>query len=362
MSRGGVALASECGQLGDAPVLAVSVEKAKEAAFNRLVLTQLGDLGFQEFGVLSREGETFYLQRSRPAAKPSAESPLKPPSKPVTEEFPKKPPAAPSAATGAVPTYKQGYDDSLAVVIGIDKYANWSPLAYAVSDAESIREHLRSTGFNTISFLVDEQATKTNIITALGDLLKVKAKANDRVVVFFAGHGYTEISSDGTRSGFIVPADGASSDPSTFISLDRLGELARNIPAKHVFFLMDSCFSGGLVRFRGEIGPAPRFTAEMSVKDVLAKTRFPVRQVLTCGGEGERVMEKSGHGICTKVIADGLAGEADLNGDGYVVANELSRFAAVRVQEISGGLQNPQFGYLEQKSPVLGEMVLKFAN
>lgn len=341
ISTQGVNQTEQCGQVGDASVLAVSVGRGQEVAFNRLVLTGSASGGLKDLDVAAREGNVIFFRRAAPAPTPKGKSTPLPP--------------APEAG------YRPGYDNSWAVVVGINKYGQWPRLEHAVTDAENMRDSLQRLGFELVTAVLDESATKQNILNTVGELLRAKAKINDRVLVFFAGHGHTEIRKDGTRVGYIVPVDGKPSDPSSYISMEQLQALAEGIPVKHLFFVMDSCFSGGLVRFRGEIGPAPRFYPELAIRDILAKTRYPVRQVFTCGREGEQVMEKDGHGVCTNVILAGLGGEADLNGDGNILANELSRYAAIRVEEQSNGMQHPEFGYLVAKAPVLGDFVVKLA-
>jgi len=332
----GVLQANQCGSVGDASVLAVSVDRNEAPGFERLVFTQLPQHGFPRLQVTSREGNVLFLQGA------TALAPQPKPQRPTE--------------------YKTGYDNSWAVVIGIDRYEHWSPLDHAVSDAKQMQESLAGLGFDLVTTLVDGQATKRQILESLGTALRTKTKANDRVLVFFAGHGHSELRADGTRQGYIVPVDGNPQDTSTYISMETLQDLADVVPAKHFFYVMDSCFSGGLARVRGEMGPAPIFTSESARKDILAKTRFPVRQVLTCGGAGEPVVEKGSHGVCTNVILDGLAGGADLDKDGYILANELSRFTAVRVEEASRGLQHPQFGYLLARADRLGDFVLKLGS
>jgi uncharacterized caspase-like protein len=66
--------------------------------------------------------------------------------------------------------------------------------------------------------------------------------------------------------------------------------------------------------------------------------------VLTAGSEGEQVVEFDGHGLFTKVLLNGLQGEADLNRDNRITASELYQFINPRVLENSHNTQNPVFG------------------
>ena len=96
------------------------------------------------------------------------------------------------------------YDNSWALIIGIDKYENIQRLHYAVDDAESIKDILiNSFGFpvDNVSILINEEATKQNIIKSFSKITK-NAKSNDRVIIFFAGHGETMDLPGGGERGF----------------------------------------------------------------------------------------------------------------------------------------------------------------
>ena len=83
------------------------------------------------------------------------------------------------------------YDNSWALIIGIDKYQNVQNLNYAVKDAESIKDILVDVfdfPIRNITFLKNKEATKQNIIQAFSDITN-KAKERDRVIIYFAGHG-----------------------------------------------------------------------------------------------------------------------------------------------------------------------------
>jgi hypothetical protein len=86
------------------------------------------------------------------------------------------------------PSLESLYNQSYAVIIGINAYDKWPSLEYAVNDAKSIQKRLKDMGFDTIT-LLDNYATRENILKVLGDELPKKVEKNDRVIIFFAGHG-----------------------------------------------------------------------------------------------------------------------------------------------------------------------------
>ena len=97
-------------------------------------------------------------------------------------------------AYGLALTTDDIYDNSHALIIGIDKYQNVRSLDYAVKDAEDIQSMLVDKFHfqqDNIVLLKNEEATKSSIIQEFSNITK-KAESNDRVLIFFAGHGETE--------------------------------------------------------------------------------------------------------------------------------------------------------------------------
>ena len=99
------------------------------------------------------------------------------------------------------------YDKSYAIIIGIDDYQNISNLDYAVNDAESVKEMLInqfSYEEENVKLLINEDANKVNIEQAISDV-SLEAGENDRILVFYAGHGETMPLPDGGEMGYLVP-------------------------------------------------------------------------------------------------------------------------------------------------------------
>jgi len=237
-------------------------------------------------------------------------------------------------------TVTTGYDRSWAIVIGIDDYARWPRLGYAANDAQAIADTLR-TQFDfpssNVIVLKNGEATRNNILAAFHDRLAHGGlNRNDRVFVFFAGHGATQRLASGRELGYIIPVD---SDPERFasdaIAMSDIQNIAESLPAKHVMFVMDACYSGlGLTRGAG----SSTFLRE--------NARRTARQMLTAGGADQQVADSGpdGHSVFTWVLLQALAGQGDLNGDGLITGTELAAYVAPTVSGISQ--QTPAFGSL----------------
>jgi len=250
----------------------------------------------------------------------------------------------PLAEPGGAPRL---YRDSWAVVIGINAYKSWPKLSYAVNDARAVRDTLvRKYGFaaDHITTLLDGDATREAILAALGDSLAdgKKVARDDRVLVFFAGHGVTRKLPSGKSQGYIVPVDAALQNyQSQAISMTNFQDASDAIPAKHLFFVMDACYSGlALTRGGGGARSGDRRQYLMEI------TRRSAREVLTAGGGDEQVADNgpNGHSIFTWTLLQGLEGRADLDGDGAITATELASYVGPGVSSLSR--QTPAFGHM----------------
>ena len=238
-------------------------------------------------------------------------------------------------------TVTTGYEKSWAIVIGIDEYAKWPKLEYASHDAQAIADTLTGQfGFPSSQVIVlkNEQATRNNILAAFHDrLADDRTGRNDRVFVFFAGHGATRQLASGRDLGYIIPVD---SDPNEFatdaIAMTDIQNIAESMRAKHVMFVMDACYSGlGLTRGGASSSSFLRENARRSA-----------RQMLTAGGADQQVADSgpNGHSVFTWVLLQALGGKGDLNGDGLITGTELAAYVAPAVSAVSR--QTPAFGSL----------------
>ena len=238
-------------------------------------------------------------------------------------------------------TFEPKYDKSFALVIGINGYRNVSPLAIAVADAEAVAQILAEEfGFQQekIALMVDEQATRSKILEKF--LSYETVGPNDRLLVFFAGHG---LSVEGQRGpvGYLIPVDGKPVDKSSLIRWDDLTRNAEIIPAKHILFIMDACYSGLAIQRDTGVGEQ-RFVSDML-------QRFS-RQVIAAGKADEPVADGGGptgkNSIFTGHLLEGLQGKA-FNESGVLTASYLMNYVYQKVANDPRSQQTPHFGHLE---------------
>lgn len=150
----------------------------------------------------------------------------------------------------------------LALLVGINAYSpdavGWSPLNGCVTDVQMQEELLvHRFGFNRhdIVTLIDQQATRSGILTAFNDHLIQQAKPGDVVVFHFSGHGSRIVDPnpcENPLNSSIVPID--SPLPENYRTeggevQDIMGRslflLMSALQTEHVTVVLDSCYSGG---------------------------------------------------------------------------------------------------------------------
>jgi len=164
-------------------------------------------------------------------------------------------------------------------------------------------------------------------------------KREDRVFVFYAGHGATRKLPSGRDLGYIIPVDADLNNyQGQAISMTNFQDIAEAIPAKHLLFIMDSCYSGLALTRGGGLSNSSNYLQEIA--------RRVGRQMFTAGGSDEQVADNgpNGHSVFTWTVLQGLDGRADLNGDGIITASELAAYVAPSVSSLSH--QTPSFGNL----------------
>jgi len=252
---------------------------------------------------------------------------------------------------------KDFYKNSWAVLIGIDDYQNVPKLKYAVKDAKALKTTLiDKLGFepDKIIEIYDKNATKQTIIKTLGDILPKKTGPDDRVVVFFAGHGVTEPLPAGGEMGYLVPVDGnLEAKYTTCISMTEINNIAKLSPAKHMLFIVDACY-GGLA---GWLASRAVPLSETTLEYVKKKVKDRGRQLLAAGQKDEQVYESDiwGHSVFTYFLIKALQGGADANNDGIITIHEIFSYVEERVVSETQSRQNPLLRFLPSEGD--GEII-----
>lgn len=134
------------------------------------------------------------------------------------------------------------------LAIGIDDYQHFDKLNNAVKDVEDISALLTEQfGFEKsapcTTILLNEMATRRNIIRQLNKLCEV-VNPEDRVLIFYSGHGYLNPKTD---LGYWIPIEAERGFTADYIANSSVRDLIKAIDCRHILLISDSCFSGELL-------------------------------------------------------------------------------------------------------------------
>lgn len=229
-----------------------------------------------------------------------------------------------------------------AVVIGAARYVSMPLLKYTDDDAYQIYAFLKSPEGgalpdNQIRLLIDEDATRNNILYAMRSVFG-KADANDVVLLYFSGHGiegaFLPIDYDGVKNQLLHT---------------EIRDLLKSTKAKHKIVLADACHSGGLYAMKG------LETIELSkFYKAFEDSKGGTALLMSSKGE-EYSLEDSGlrSGVFSHFVIRGLKGEADQSGDKIVSVQELYNFVYKQVRRYTANVQSPTLtGNFDPRMPI----------
>ena len=129
--------------------------------------------------------------------------------------------------------------------IGIDQYEAFPNLNNAVKDVQDFKAVLEERyELDEPILLFNEQATRQGIIREL-DKLERKAKPEDKVIIYYSGHGHL----DHKKRGYWIPYDAQEDYTDQYVRNGTIKDYLQDIVAQHILLLSDACFSGALFDF-----------------------------------------------------------------------------------------------------------------
>jgi hypothetical protein len=189
-----------------------------------------------------------------------------------------------------------------ALLVGIDAYPA-APLSGCVADAQLMEKVLATNEDGSPNFACrvltapHNRVERTDLKQALEQLFRDKV---DVALLHFSGHGTVN-----NLGGYLVTQDAKRYDEG--VAMTDVLTLANNSKAEEVVIFLDCCHSGAL-------GQIP------SVDNEKAVLREGV-SILTASRDSQVAVEKSGHGLVTAMVSDGLlGGAADVCGDVSIAA------------------------------------------
>ena len=222
-----------------------------------------------------------------------------------------------------------------AVVVGVGRYTSMPSLKFTDDDAFRFYSFLKSPEGgalpeNQIEILVDESATRDNIIKTMRTMF-LKADANDVVVMYFSGHGL---------EGCFLPVDFDGFNNK--LRHEEVKQIFKSSKAKHKLCIADACHSGSLNYGQGLASKGPATVSLKRFYQAFEDADGGIALLMSSQSE-ELSLEDHGlrQGVFTYYVLQGLKGKADNNSDKLVTIKELYNYVYKSVREYTAGMQTP---------------------
>ncbi|MEL7331976.1 MAG: caspase family protein [Cyanobacteria bacterium J06560_2] len=252
------------------------------------------------------------------------------------------------------------FEQSLAVVIGIDQYEQGiSSLRTAVTDASAIAQTLQDTHGYEVITLLDHSAQLTDIQSLIQATLPTQLTANSRLIFYFAGHGIAQDGDNGP-AGYLIPQNAQPGKVESYLPMAELHDALTALPCRHFLAVFDCCFAGA---FRWSSTRDIDFVPEVIHRERYDRYRQdPAWQVITSAAYDQKAMdvlslrddrgELSGcHSPFATALLAALQGGADTSppaqnghpaGDGVITATELYLYLRDSVEALTEGQSKRQ--------------------
>lgn len=193
----------------------------------------------------------------------------------VTEVQPDKSPDKPAVSNPKQTLATAASGNFYALLIGVSAYKDERlNLDKPEQDATALKNILVSKyTFEDSTITILFSPTREKILEELYRLRK-KVKANDNLLIFYAGHGYFDKDAD---QGYWWPSDAKPNNPANWLSNSDLREQIKSIKSKHTLLISDACFSGGIFKTRD----VTSFTD--APNDIQQLYKMPSRRAMTSG-------------------------------------------------------------------------------
>ena len=199
-----------------------------------------------------------------------------------------------------------------ALVIGNNNYQHLEKLDAAENDAKVIADVLKNKyGFKVNLLLNADYDTTVNSLFAITS----KLKKNDNLLIYYAGHGELD---KAENRGYWLPVDASYELRSKWVSNQRIVDRVKATKAKHVLLMIDSCFSGALMRG----GNLIKRDISIDEKYILRLKNKKTRLVITSGGN-EPVIDSDGgsHSLFAYKLIETLKQNKDVINSQYLFEN-----------------------------------------
>lgn len=189
-----------------------------------------------------------------------------------------------------------GFRKSHALVVGITAYGNgFTALRNAAADALEIAGCLARQGYD-VTTLIDGTATRDALLHEIHERLPGAVASEDRLLVYFAGHGVALNGDDGPE-GYLIPRDARVQVVDSYVRMRALNDAITALTCRHVLAILDCCFAGSFrwSATRDVAGARDSVTgpARLYQQQYERFVRDPAWQVITSSGADQEALDFS---------------------------------------------------------------------
>jgi uncharacterized caspase-like protein len=293
----------------------------------------LAELGVEAdaslFHATEPDDEEWFRAQSRSHQLISREAAHRPPAAarpPSPGEIPIPLPPPPSQIVPPVVKQVLPFGPYHALVIGAGDYQYLPAVATAEDDADAVASLLEERyGFDVINL---RNPVREQLLTAL-EGLQDSLGPRDNLLIYYSGHGwFSEV--DGRCYWF--PVDALDDDSANWIADTEITQSLRDMEAKHVMLVVDSCYTDGQRREPGLTERDRDYHTRMSEK----RTRV----VLSSGGlEPVQAGDGGRHSVFTSAFLDALR-------ENEGVLDGASLYSQIQGLVSSKSIQTPEYADL----------------
>lgn len=225
-----------------------------------------------------------------------------------------------------------------ALIICVSEYQddNIKDLDHPINDGKTLEQVLiRKYSFpkKNISFLVNP--AREDMIVAFDELSKTMT-ADDNLLIFFAGHGYWDVS---TNIGYWLPSDSKKLNTANWFRNSTIRDYIGAIKARHILLISDACFSGSIFKTRSGFEDA-----NQGIQRIYSLSS---RKAMTSGTLNE-VPDKS-------VFIEYFIKRLKENNDEFLSSEQL--FSLIKPAVLNNSRNIPQYGTIQNTGDEGGDFI-----
>lgn len=234
------------------------------------------------------------------------------------------------------------YADTYVVIVAIGDYKHANKgsgdLTYPENDADKFYQFLVSEKSKipqkNILLLKNEQASKASIIRGLSKVF-AKAKANDRVIFYYSGHG---------EAGNLIPYDAKPKGINDRINYDDIKAIFRKCEANTKLCFIDACFANS-IKTKSK-SKTKSLNGQLTNADIIIMVSSQSFQTSIEYGALKQ-------GVFSYFLLKGMEGKADRNNDKKVSIVELHSYVYKNVKVYTKSKQLPHtFGQFDRNMTI----------